>query len=554
MIDFDNIQFAEIEIVYDADNDANPLRGPLRRPAPQPVDRRGADPLREKFYAMRSLAYKNPFARNDPLLFYRQAKFMEDFSDHYPGGAEFNMYYPCYQHMGYEQLRVYFSWRTRVRLGDIKPAQASYIFLYIYELLAGIGADGPADGLDRLMSVWGACRDFVPVINNYMPGWLKDYHIYYAPPRGFRSFVDDYGLRGLYPELCLYDAGSGCDITGWNAVSNYDVSSSGFFKAGNGEMMTNCFNYVLRGVAELCAANNTRIEILMSAGAGGRFHWKPFARALFHNRHDQPDRKVEMPGGEIYYCRDSRWTVNTCEQDTERRAIVGYMIKKTEECLRRAAGYKYRLKTDPGQAALILNKSRIGFDKFNAAIEQAVAGFYRDMTRTVVTVDHGNLSRIRDEALKTQDKLTVDEEKAAGGLTDGDGYGDGGGQYDADGDGYGDGGGQYDADMDGYGDGGGQYNADMDDSTDDSGGQYDADGWLALKEALSEAELGALAIALNGGSDIRAFAGANGVMPEVLVDGINEKAADYIGDNILDSGETLTVYAEYIKKVGEIII
>lgn len=44
---------------------------------------------------------------------------MEDFEDDYDGDAPFSMYYPCYQMMGYEQLRTYFSWRSKVRKGFV---------------------------------------------------------------------------------------------------------------------------------------------------------------------------------------------------------------------------------------------------------------------------------------------------------------------------------------------------------------------------------------------------------------------------------------------------
>jgi hypothetical protein len=50
---------------------------------------------------------------------------------------------------------------------------------------------------------------------------------------------------------------------------------------------------------------------------------------------------------------------------------------------------------------------------------------------------------------------------------------------------------------------------------------------------------------------IKAFADANGVMPEVLADSINEKAMDAIGDNILDFTDELVIYEEYLEDVAE---
>jgi len=89
--------FAEIEIGRQGDAGTVPLS--LSRQS-EPIKPRIIDPIREKFYEMRSLASKRPFARSDSELFYRQAKFMEDFTDDYDKNAKFNMYYPYYQNMG----------------------------------------------------------------------------------------------------------------------------------------------------------------------------------------------------------------------------------------------------------------------------------------------------------------------------------------------------------------------------------------------------------------------------------------------------------------------
>ena len=67
-----------------------------------------------------------------------------------------------------------------------------------------------------------------------------------------------------------------------------------------------------------------------------------------------------------------------------------------------------------------------------------------------------------------------------------------------------------------------------------------------LKDALTENEVQALSLILRD-DNIKKFAVDNNVMLEVLVDGINEKAMDYIGDNILD-GE-LAVYDDYAEQV-----
>ena len=67
-------------------------------------------------------------------------------------------YYPTYQSLTDPELRGYFSWRTKLRRGDVQKTSLSYAFLYIYELLNQIGVTDPVDGYQKLknfQSVYG---------------------------------------------------------------------------------------------------------------------------------------------------------------------------------------------------------------------------------------------------------------------------------------------------------------------------------------------------------------------------------------------------------------
>lgn len=53
-------------------------------------------------------------------IFYRQAKFMEKFTDDFEYHGQFLRSFPTYREMSNLQLRGYFSWRAAVRKGEIK--------------------------------------------------------------------------------------------------------------------------------------------------------------------------------------------------------------------------------------------------------------------------------------------------------------------------------------------------------------------------------------------------------------------------------------------------
>ena len=501
----DAVKFAEIELEPDFSRarivNPAPRQAPPRFPA-QPIAKRAPDPLRDKFSDMRRLADGESFARDGARLFYRQAKFMADYTDNYDGDAKFAMYYPHYQQMGYEQLRVYFTWRTKVRQGDIQPTSVSYAFLYVYELLCGIGADGPADGLNKLLAIWDGFLKFGPALENYMPQWFKDYHIYHVLPDSFEDFIKEHNLHKYYPEMYLFAENAENSLELWNSISDYSVTASKFYKDGNRLLMGDCFNAVVGSIRELCESLNIHIEDLFVYRYSRVGNWRPFKESLFYPWLRQQDRKVRIYGQESYSCKDNHWTANIPIYYSDRNGVIGQIIKKMEVCLREAAGYKYKLKAEPCN----FYRSSGTPIMLDGVIEKAVADFHRNLTRTVVTVDHAALARIREEARGTQDKLLVEEYENAR-----------------------------------------PAGADCVRPPSPSPGEAGAvaDKWQTLKAALTPVELRALTMALDGDPGVKAFADENGTMLELLADSINEKAADNIGDNILETDEGMIVFDEY---------
>ena len=514
--------FAEIEC------EINPNRSNRTAPAPadaalrffssvtppQPIAQKAFDPIRQMFFEMRSLVTDRPFAKNDAEFFYRQAKFMEDFTDDYGGDAKFSMYFPYYQHMGYEQLRTYFTWRTKVRQGEILQTCVSYAFLYIYELLSGFGVEDAVDGLNKLVSIWDEFIKFAPALENYMPQWIKDYHVYYELPHSFIDFAREHKLQKYYSLSLIFETNEENSLELWNSISSYDITQSKFYIEGNAQLFEDCFDSVINAIREYCDGRQKRFEDLLIYGISKRMPWSPFKHALFHNWRQQSDRQVAMPGQERYYCKNNQWSANLPIYYSTQKDFVGYIIKKTESCLRQAVNYKYKLKADlktAGYSFRELQSTSVKFAELDSLIEKNVIEFHRGLTRTVVTVDQTNLMRIREEALGTQEKLVVPENEAP--IMPSDVFEP-------------------------------EHKAKQEEQP-----QQSPDGWSALQDALNITEHRALAIVLNGEVSIKTFADENGIMLEVLADSINEKAADCIGDNILEIDDGMRIYDEYKEQV-----
>ncbi|MBO4548649.1 MAG: TerB N-terminal domain-containing protein, partial [Abditibacteriota bacterium] len=105
----------------------------------------------DRIREMRRIAVLDRSPSGKAERFYRQAVFMKDYEDDCPWEGAFSHYYPTYNDMTDRQLRGYFTWRAAVRRGIYDSIPESAAFLYVYELLNGVGGDTPEDCYRRLL-------------------------------------------------------------------------------------------------------------------------------------------------------------------------------------------------------------------------------------------------------------------------------------------------------------------------------------------------------------------------------------------------------------------
>lgn len=533
-------------LFYEIEYDSGPMPGVGKFVLkPQKIQEPEKDEKRELFGQMREIArahrsiydssrfFDQRVQNNNAIIFYKQAKFMKDFIDNYSGNKPFTLYFPSYQMMGYEQLRTYFSWRAEVRQGNVADISLSYVFLYIYELLANIGVSDSQDGLNKLMSFWKAFGPYNKSIDKYVLRWLKDYHIYYELPHSFKEFIDTNKLTEYYPNM----VNTNDSFELFCNISKYDISKSKFFTDDNMELIKDCFSFVTDELRQRLQDYGSDFNELIFRPTKKMAEWKPFRDALFYNWKKQADRRVVLSEKEIYICHNNKWFFNTSITSVNSRQLIGYIMKQMEAALRKATKYKFKLSTDINTVTheVIDKLERVGLS-LETIINDAVAQFYEEETKTVVIVDPEALSRIRLEALVTQEKLIIpDQEKTFVPITpiqeetiapviDI----------------------QEQLDF---------SNIDMGDIPPTLSHETErdtvSDVWTSLKNELTHIETGALSVIVVGETDLKEYADECGIMLEVLIDGINEKAMDFIGDNLLD--EEFVLYDDYKKQVKELI-
>ncbi|GHU75125.1 hypothetical protein FACS1894188_05290 [Clostridia bacterium] len=119
----------------------------------------------------------------------------------------FMCYWPQYSSMTAEQQNWYFYWRTEIRKNNYLKTDLSYIFLYVYELINGVGFDNPALGYNKLTDIWKFYRVEFPNLDNYLVDWIFDFILVHEIVEVFLDycgFLNNLGCKMGYKCYNLY--------------------------------------------------------------------------------------------------------------------------------------------------------------------------------------------------------------------------------------------------------------------------------------------------------------------------------------------------------------
>ncbi len=101
----------------------------------------------KKYSEMRKISRsRNSPRMSDEEIFYLQARFMQDFEDDFEYKKRPIVSASKYADLSDKELRGYFSWRTKLRRGELEKAPREYASIYINELLNGVGYDTAEEG------------------------------------------------------------------------------------------------------------------------------------------------------------------------------------------------------------------------------------------------------------------------------------------------------------------------------------------------------------------------------------------------------------------------
>ena len=365
-------------------------------------------------------------------LFYRQGLLMADFEDDCPYNGIFKSYFPTYNAMSDRQLRGYFTWRARVRRGTVEETSTSFAFLYLYELICGIGATDPLDGFRKIKSFWESYRAFEPGIDRFARVWLQDYAVFHGlDPQllsDSKTVLFDKALielrraaRDLTPPstskapkrrkssepvlpLPPDEAREERLMAAIDALSTYNLANSRLNRSHHRDLRhVACAVYVR--MARYYDTHRKTGIVASLFGEETAMPYTMFASAVFFAPERHEDCEYRLDPIHIYRCQNGFWECMRIHGSRQKSSKLGEMMRACDQRLRLALDPSHPLKEEkvPKYLAKIIDDEIVAWLSWDAA-HQPVK----------IDIDLSQLGHIRSAAAQTREALLIDEEREDG--------------------------------------------------------------------------------------------------------------------------------------------
>ena len=396
--------------------------------------------LPERYHQMRAISRWQESTNGQPgrwlteaELFWRQGTFMADWEDDCPYNGLFKSYFPTYNAMSDRQLRGYFTWRAAVRAGDVQETSLSFAYVYLYELINGIGAADPLDGFRKIETFWQAYCTFAPELDRYVNVWLQDYAVYHGlDPHLLEPYKTVAFDRAL---IALRDADAAMaedamftgsrrkrgesaiplppDIarekqlfTAIDALSTYRLSNSRLFKERPDALRhVVCAVYMRMSEHHRKQRKNSLLESWF--GEEVELPYTMFGSAVFFEPERHADAAYQLDEIHRYRCSRGLWTCERFHGNRARNPKLGAAMRAVDRSLREVHDPEHPLKDD--------EKTPKYLQKFIDQEIEAWRTWSAAHAPVRIDIDLSQLASIRSAAAETREALLIDEEREGNG-------------------------------------------------------------------------------------------------------------------------------------------
>ncbi|MFQ3625766.1 TerB N-terminal domain-containing protein [Lactobacillus johnsonii] len=430
--------------------------------------------------------------------FYLQGKLMASYEDDYEGRQSFLRYYPTYHDLTVGQARTYFTWRTKIRQNIYEKISDSYAYIYLYELLNGIGIKDPEEGLDKLINFnKNYAQRFSPEIGAYLERWIRDYIVFYNINKANNTFfVKEQDNDKKYERLLYPDQFSSHEVAeNLIKLSNYKICNCPLYKKSIEK-----FEYLLVLIwHKILDLRNDGFDFFTSYIAyKNQMTIQLFSAAVFNHELEPQTTSYEIDQIRKYFYDKEKdtWYCESYWGLTGQKSIMGNFLHEVDR--------EIRLRFNLGRNL----KPRKIEKHYLKAIKDGIKEYQieeQKLKQPKIEFNLSQLSTIRDDAAGTRDSLLTEEELQAE---------------------------QEEKEQ--------LEEAIVDTEQEDYG--------------LSSEEMSTIILLLKG-KDINKYLKEHHLMAAVIIDNINEKLFDEFGDNVIEFiNDIPTVIEDYQEDLEDMFL
>ena len=430
--------------------------------------------------------------------FYLQGKLMASYEDDYEGRQSFLRYYPTYHDLTVGQARTYFTWRTKIRQNIYEKISDSYAYIYLYELLNGIGIKDSEEGLDKLINFnKNYAQRFSPEIGAYLERWVRDYIVFYNINKANNTFfVKEQDNDKKYERLLYPDQFSSHEVAeNLIKLSNYKICNCPLYKKSIEK-----FEYLLVLIwHKILDLRNDGFDFFTSYIAyKNQMTIQLFSAAVFNHELEPQTTSYEIDQIRKYFYDKEKdtWYCESYWGLTGQKSIMGNFLHEVDR--------EIRLRFNLGRNL----KPRKIEKHYLKAIKDGIKEYQiekQKLKQPKIEFNLSQLSTIREDAAGTRDSLLTEEELQAE---------------------------QEEKEQ--------LEEAIVDNEQEDYG--------------LSSEEMSTIILLLKG-KDLNKYLKEHHLMAAVIIDNINEKLFDEFGDNVIEFiNDIPTVIEDYQEDLEDMFL
>lgn len=348
--------------------------------------------------------YKDNSFAQKAKNFYWQGKYMEPYEDDFVFEDDVRIYFPTYHDLSIPQLRGYFAFRTRIRKGEYPDTNASFGYMYLYELINDIGVSSKEDALEKMKAFrehYIETNKFDKIISQHLDRWMTDYVVKNridTPIHYLNEDLFNFDLSLLklkYPEI--YDDKQITDAL--LSLEDKTLKRSLVLKSEKGQHL---FAELWKLLSRKYSDNSSRGIFEACFNKQKMYRVYPFGGAVYYKKDKPEEYTYELTPLRKYICHKESWEEYRYDKIYFNQHLFSGLLHEAERSFRIYLKLGHPLKEMADEAWV---------KPYLDEVIQSDIREEEEARRPKVEIDFSRLDTIRKDAKITEESLMTEEEQ-----------------------------------------------------------------------------------------------------------------------------------------------